>query len=95
MQTLFPFFLIIGILLLIFWKFLVVPSLYHAAEEPYCPTFVGNADKLSHETLPYIVQPGDTCYEIVKEKQCDWGYVVAPSFPVLMLMVIVQFICYP
>ncbi|KAH0837827.1 carbohydrate-binding module family 50 protein [Lanmaoa asiatica] len=52
-RTLFPFFLIIAVILLLIWRLAFSPTL--AAPAP-CPS----------TTIPYIIQPGDTCWEIAR-----------------------------
>ncbi|KIJ66544.1 carbohydrate-binding module family 50 protein [Hydnomerulius pinastri MD-312] len=50
-RTLFPFFLIIAVVLLLVWRLVLLPT--RAAPVP-CPS----------TTIPYFVQPGDTCWDI-------------------------------
>ncbi|KAG8219294.1 carbohydrate-binding module family 50 protein [Butyriboletus roseoflavus] len=52
-RTLFPFFLIIAVILLLIWRLAFSPTL--AAPAP-CPS----------TTIPYIIQPGDNCWEIAR-----------------------------
>ncbi|XP_006453913.1 hypothetical protein AGABI2DRAFT_175659 [Agaricus bisporus var. bisporus H97] len=52
-RTLFPFFLIIAVVLLLVWRLVLSPGL--SAREP-CPP----------ETQPYFVEPGDSCWDISK-----------------------------
>lgn len=57
-KTLFPFFLIIGVVLLLVWRLILSPGLSYVP--PSCPG----------ETKEYIVQPGDNCWEISKARGC-------------------------
>lgn len=52
-RTLFPFFLIVAVILLLVWRLAFSPTL--AAHAP-CPS----------TTIPYIIQPGDTCWDIAR-----------------------------
>ncbi|EGN93732.1 carbohydrate-binding module family 50 protein [Serpula lacrymans var. lacrymans S7.3] len=58
-RTLFPFFLIIAVVLLLVWRLVFLPT-QSAPSEP-CP------DK----TLPYYVKSGDTCWDISKAHKCS------------------------
>ncbi|KAJ7213484.1 hypothetical protein GGX14DRAFT_618800 [Mycena pura] len=58
-RTLFPFFLLIGIFLLLVWRLVLSPGL--AAPKPACPD--GSAR--------YLVEPGDTCWEIARVHGCS------------------------
>jgi len=53
-RTLFPFFLIIAVVLLLVWRLVLLPT--RIAPVP-CPS----------TTLSYIVQPGDTCWDIAND----------------------------
>ncbi|GLB43654.1 putative lysin motif containing protein [Lyophyllum shimeji] len=57
-RTLFPFFLIIAVVLLLLWRVLLAPIL--ASGPSACP----------RNATPYLVQPGDTCWEIAQKKGC-------------------------
>lgn len=52
-RTLFPFFLIVAVVLLLIWRLAFSPTL--ATPAP-CPS----------TTIPYVIQPGDTCWEIAR-----------------------------
>lgn len=52
-RTLFPFFLIITVVVLLIWRLAFSPT--HAAPAP-CPS----------TTIPYVIQSGDTCWEIAR-----------------------------
>ncbi|KAF7307581.1 Peptidoglycan-binding domain protein [Mycena indigotica] len=54
-RTLFPFFLLIGVVLLLIWRLILSPGL--AAPKNPCP---------DPETRRYTVEPGDSCWEIAK-----------------------------
>ncbi|KAH8835034.1 hypothetical protein DL96DRAFT_1702039 [Flagelloscypha sp. PMI_526] len=71
-RTLFPFFIIIGTILLLAWKFIIQPSFSHT-HGIQCPSFSDVNDGSMHNSSAYIVQPGDTCYEIAKSHHCDWA----------------------
>jgi len=58
-RTLAPFFLIIGVSLLLIWKFIF--SYGWSEPQSPCP---GNA------TTPYMVQPGEYCWEIAHTHNC-------------------------
>ncbi|KAJ6457270.1 hypothetical protein C8R45DRAFT_913662 [Mycena sanguinolenta] len=51
-RTLFPFFLLIGVIMLLVWRLILSPGL--AAPKNPCPA----------DTTSYLVQPGDSCWEI-------------------------------
>lgn len=53
-RTLFPFFLMIAVVLLLVWRLVLLPT--RIAPVP-CPS----------TTLSYIVQPGDTCWDIAND----------------------------
>ncbi|KAJ7053917.1 hypothetical protein C8F01DRAFT_1165302 [Mycena amicta] len=55
-RTLFPFFLLISVVLLLIWRLVLSPSLTAPAKN-LCP----DAD-----TRRYIVEPGDSCWEIAQ-----------------------------
>jgi LysM repeat protein len=55
-RTLFPFFLLIAVVLLLLWRFLT-PS----APPPLCPT----------KSAPYRVKGGDTCWDVAKTYGCS------------------------
>jgi len=54
-RTLFPFFLIIAVLLLLVWRLVVQPNL--SAPSKKCPD----------GTSPYWIQAGDTCWEVSRK----------------------------
>jgi len=53
-RTLFPFFLVIAVVLLLVWRLVLLPT--HKPPPP-CP----------ERTLPYRIQSGDTCWDIVNQ----------------------------
>lgn len=58
-RTLFPFFLLIAVVLLLIYRLILSPSLFpsssHSAySAPSCPD----------GTSPYFIQPGDSCWEV-------------------------------
>ncbi|PFH48125.1 carbohydrate-binding module family 50 protein [Amanita thiersii Skay4041] len=59
-RTLFPFFLLITVVLLLVWRLVLSPGL--SGPTKLCP---------KPETLPYLVQPGDSCWEISKAHGCS------------------------
>ncbi|KAJ7508356.1 hypothetical protein B0H11DRAFT_24070 [Mycena galericulata] len=58
-RTLFPFFLLIGVVLLLIWRLILSPGL--AAPESACPTGAKS----------YLVEPGDSCWEIARTHGCS------------------------
>nr|GAT55772.1 peptidoglycan-binding domain protein [Mycena chlorophos] len=54
-RTLFPFFLLVGVFLLLGWRLIISPGL--SAPKNPCP---------DPDTQRYLVEPGDTCWEIAK-----------------------------
>ncbi|KAF9078825.1 hypothetical protein BDP27DRAFT_1310237 [Rhodocollybia butyracea] len=58
-RTLAPFFLLIGVFLLLVWK--LIYSGYKTAPNP-CP---------EHATIPYMVEPGDECWGIAHTYKCS------------------------
>ncbi|KIK68583.1 carbohydrate-binding module family 50 protein [Collybiopsis luxurians FD-317 M1] len=58
-RTLFPFFLLIGVFLLVVWKYMITYG-YSAPQDP-CP---------SNATFPYMVEPGDYCWTIATTHNC-------------------------
>ncbi|KAK2462859.1 hypothetical protein APHAL10511_005057 [Amanita phalloides] len=60
-RTLFPFFLLIAAVLLLVWRLVLSPTL-STAPGKLCP---------KPHTVPYLVQPGDTCWEISKAQGCS------------------------
>ncbi|KAJ7696819.1 hypothetical protein B0H17DRAFT_1053169 [Mycena rosella] len=58
-RTLFPFFLLIGVVLLLIWRLILSPGL--SATKPVCPT----------DTTSYLVEPGDSCWEISHTHGCS------------------------
>ncbi|KAG5639643.1 hypothetical protein H0H81_008804 [Sphagnurus paluster] len=58
-RTLFPFFLIVAVVLLLAWRLIVSPML-SSPPTSVCPK----------GTTGYWVQPGDTCWEIAKTHGC-------------------------
>lgn len=58
-RTLFPFFLIIVVILLLVWRLILSPGL--ANPVPTCPK----------NTIGYWVQPGDSCWDIAKLHGCS------------------------
>ncbi|KAF8841829.1 carbohydrate-binding module family 50 protein [Paxillus ammoniavirescens] len=52
-RTLFPFFLTIAVFLLLIWRLVLLPTRTTLAP---CPS----------TTIPYLVQPGDTCWDIAR-----------------------------
>lgn len=57
-RTLFPFFLIIAVVLLLVWRLILSPGL--ASPATVCPK----------KTTAYWVQPGDSCWDISKARGC-------------------------
>ncbi|KAJ7731201.1 hypothetical protein B0H16DRAFT_1583835 [Mycena metata] len=57
-RTLFPFFLLIGVFLLLVWRLILAPSF--AAPKNPCPA----------HTASYLVEPGDSCWEISRTHGC-------------------------
>ncbi|KAL0952080.1 hypothetical protein HGRIS_008716 [Hohenbuehelia grisea] len=51
-RTIMPFFLMIGVVLLLVWRFIVAPTVVDP--KPLC----------GEGQLQYLVQPGDSCWEI-------------------------------
>jgi len=60
-RTLFPFFLLIAAVLLLVWRLVLSPYI-SAAPAKLCP---------KPQTAPYLIQPGDTCWEISKAHGCS------------------------
>jgi len=60
-RTLFPFFLLIAAVLLLVWRLVLSPSL-SSTPAILCP---------KPQTAPYLIQPGDTCWEISKAHGCS------------------------
>ncbi|KAF8673478.1 hypothetical protein AX14_005385 [Amanita brunnescens Koide BX004] len=60
-RTLFPFFLLISAVLLLVWRLVLSPTL-STAPVKLCP---------KAQTIPHLVQPGDTCWEIAKAQGCS------------------------
>ncbi|KAM6498864.1 hypothetical protein JOM56_006812 [Amanita muscaria] len=60
-RTLFPFFLLIAAVLLLVWRLVVSPNL-SAAPAKLCP---------KPQTTSYLVQSGDTCWDISKAHHCS------------------------
>ncbi|KAF8633586.1 hypothetical protein AX15_001379 [Amanita polypyramis BW_CC] len=60
-RTLFPFFLLIAGVLLLVWRLVLSPSLT-ASSAKLCP---------KPQTVPYLIQPGDTCWEVSKAHGCS------------------------
>ncbi|KAJ7651328.1 hypothetical protein FB45DRAFT_890270 [Roridomyces roridus] len=58
-RTLFPFFLIIGVVLLLVWRLILSPGL--APPKDPCPT----------GAEVYLVEPGDSCWEISRTRGCS------------------------
>ncbi|KAJ7439950.1 hypothetical protein FB451DRAFT_1301105 [Mycena latifolia] len=58
-RTLFPFFLLIGVFLLLIWRLILSPGL--STPEPVCPA----------DTTSYLVEPGDSCWEISRTHGCS------------------------
>ncbi|KAJ6617412.1 hypothetical protein B0H10DRAFT_1797371 [Mycena sp. CBHHK59/15] len=58
-RTLFPFFLLIGVVLLLIWRLILSPGL--SAPASPCPT----------DATSYLVEPGDTCWEISQTRGCS------------------------
>ncbi|KAJ7146512.1 carbohydrate-binding module family 50 protein [Mycena epipterygia] len=58
-RTLFPFFLLIGVVLLLIWRLILYPGLAPPKE-------VCSADAIS-----YLVEPGDSCWEISRAHGCS------------------------
>jgi len=58
--TLFPFFLLIAVMLLLIWRLVLSPGLANPAE--MCPK----------NTTGYWVQPGDSCWEIARVHGCSF-----------------------
>ncbi|CAK5265946.1 unnamed protein product [Mycena citricolor] len=61
-RTLFPFFLIIGVVLLLVWRLILSPGL----EPPLSPCV-----QYGRAATPYLVEPGDTCWQIAKTHSCS------------------------
>ncbi|KAF9487491.1 hypothetical protein BDN71DRAFT_1404682 [Pleurotus eryngii] len=59
-RILFPFFLGIGVILLLVWRLVLSPGL--SPPKPLCP----------EDTQSYLVQPGDNCWEIAHSHGCPW-----------------------
>ncbi|KAJ6601024.1 hypothetical protein DFH09DRAFT_900466 [Mycena vulgaris] len=57
-RTLFPFFLLIGVVLLLIWRLILYPGL--STPKPVCPA----------GTVSYLVEPGDSCWEISRAHGC-------------------------
>ncbi|KAJ7045202.1 hypothetical protein C8F04DRAFT_1249631 [Mycena alexandri] len=57
-RTLFPFFLLIGVVLLLVWRLVLSPA-FSAPKNP-CPA----------HTASYLVEPGDSCWEISRTHGC-------------------------
>ncbi|KAH7886341.1 carbohydrate-binding module family 50 protein [Phlebopus sp. FC_14] len=74
-RTLFPFFLIIAVVLLLVWRLALLPT--RSAPAP-CPS----------TTIPYIVQPGDTCWDIAHRHNStlDKFHIVNPKVTCNKLM---------
>jgi hypothetical protein len=60
-RTLFPFFLLIAGVLLLVWRLVLSPS-FSFAPAKMCP---------KPQTAPYLIQPGDTCWEVSKAHGCS------------------------
>jgi len=60
-RTLFPFFLLIAAILLLVWRLVLSPTLTTAPVK-LCP---------KPQTIPHLVQPSDTCWEIAKVQGCS------------------------
>ncbi|KAJ7760105.1 hypothetical protein DFH07DRAFT_816881 [Mycena maculata] len=58
-RTLFPFFLLIGVVLLLIWRLILAPGL--SAPKSVCPTGAKS----------YLVEPGDSCWEISRTHGCS------------------------
>ncbi|KAF7347184.1 Peptidoglycan-binding domain protein [Mycena venus] len=58
-RTLFPFFLLIGVVLLLIWRLILSPGL--TAPKNPCPA----------DTTKYLVEPGDSCWEISHTRGCS------------------------
>jgi len=62
-RTLFPFFLMIAVVLLLVWRLIVSPIVLS--------TNPASGDSCSAKGMkPYWVQPGDTCWEIARANSC-------------------------
>ena len=59
--TLFPFFLVIAVVLLLIWRLIVSPVLLNPGGGSLCPK----------GSKAYLVQPGDSCWEIAKVHGCS------------------------
>lgn len=59
-RTLFPFFLIVAVILLLVWRLILSPGL--ASPATMCPK----------KTTAYWVQPGDSCWDISKAHGCPF-----------------------
>lgn len=62
-RTLFPFFLMIAVVLMLIWRLIVSP--FMLSPERGSPTCS------SKDMKPYWVQPGDTCWEISRAHGCS------------------------
>jgi len=63
-RTLFPFFLIIAVVLLLIWRLILSPSLFSppsSASSRKCPEIDGA------QTSSQWIQPGDNCWELAKQ----------------------------
>ncbi|KAJ6541586.1 hypothetical protein B0H19DRAFT_1173714 [Mycena capillaripes] len=58
-RTIFPFFLLIGVVLLLVWRLILSPGL--APPKNPCPP----------DTTSYLVEPGDSCWEISSTHGCS------------------------
>lgn len=58
-RSLFPFFLIIAVVLLLIWRLILSPAMFPGPS--HCPEGTGL----------YYVQPGDSCWHIAKMHNCS------------------------
>ncbi|KAJ7083307.1 hypothetical protein B0H15DRAFT_850542, partial [Mycena belliarum] len=58
-RTLFPFFLLIGVVLLLIWRLILSPGL--SPSKPICPAGATSS----------LIEPGDTCWEISRTHGCS------------------------
>ncbi|PPQ84056.1 hypothetical protein CVT26_013949 [Gymnopilus dilepis] len=69
-RTLFPFFLIIAVCLLLIWRLILSPSLYALNHPSSSSGGLANMNykKCPEGTVSRWVQPGDTCWELARKE---------------------------